>query len=92
MKRIAYAPNHGSHRGRRPSKRLCRECHMPATHAEIEQRPAAVLHLDGSIHRFMESVVVYWCAGHGDTIRRAGRHVNVPGSGQSREGDQHDER
>lgn len=52
--------------GRRkgPQPRVCRECHEPATHGEVEQRPAAVIKLDGTIRRFIEPVTVYWCADH----------------------------
>ena len=47
-----------------PRPRLCRECHAPATHAEIETRPAMVLKLDGTKVRFTETVTVYWCDEH----------------------------
>lgn len=49
---------------RRPDKCRCRECHVTATYGEVEQRPAAVLHLDGTIERFVEIVTVYWCDNH----------------------------
>jgi transcriptional regulator NrdR family protein len=47
-----------------PRPRLCRECHAPATHVEVEERPAAVLKRDGTMRRFTETVNVFWCAQH----------------------------
>lgn len=55
----------------RQRPRLCRECHAPATHVEVTQRPAAVLRLDGSIRRFAERVSVFWCDSHSG-VRRIG--------------------
>jgi|GEM_PF-5354182 len=62
MKRIVYEPSHGRRTARQP--RRCRECHTPATHAEREQRSAATLKLDGTLHRFSEALNVYWCDDH----------------------------
>ena len=64
MRRLVYPPGHGSNKPRHPSKRRCRQCHGTATRVEQYERPAAVLHLDGTIKRSVETVSVFWCNDH----------------------------
>lgn len=44
--------------------RRCRQCHVPATHVEITQRPECRISRDGVVTRWTGEVHVFWCPVH----------------------------